>query len=70
MKTIAITGVAGFIGSNLATMLLSEGYNVVGIDNLSYGLLEQVPKEVDFIKLVKILGLDNHKIVLNFLPFE
>lgn len=34
---IIITGVAGFVGSNLAKSLLSQGYGVVGIDNFSYG---------------------------------
>jgi UDP-glucose 4-epimerase len=49
MKNILITGVAGFVGSNLADRLLREGgYNVVGIDNLSYGVREQVPPEVQF----------------------
>ena len=48
MTTIAVTGVAGFIGSNLSERLIAEGYRVVGIDNLAYGVLEQVPKEVDF----------------------
>lgn len=43
MKTIAVTGIAGFIGSNLADRLLVEGYRVVGIDNLAYGVREQVP---------------------------
>ena len=48
---ILITGVAGFIGSNLAERLLKEGYKVIGIDNLSYGVLEQVPSGVEFHKL-------------------
>jgi len=47
-KKILITGVAGFIGSNLASRLLDEGYNVVGIDNLAYGLRENVPEGVHF----------------------
>ena len=34
MKTILLTGCAGFIGSNLLIKLLSEGYYVVGLDNL------------------------------------
>jgi UDP-glucose 4-epimerase len=34
---ILITGVAGFIGSNLAHKLLESGNNVTGIDNFSYG---------------------------------
>jgi UDP-glucose 4-epimerase len=37
MPTTIITGVAGFIGSNLALRLLEEGHRVIGIDNLSYG---------------------------------
>ena len=47
-KRIAVTGVAGFIGSNLALRLIAEGHQVVGIDNLAYGVKEQVPSEVDF----------------------
>lgn len=49
-KTL-ITGVAGFIGSNLAERLIKDGHHVIGIDNLAYGVLEQVPKGVDFHKL-------------------
>lgn len=49
MKNILITGVAGFIGSNLASKLVELGeYNVIGIDNLSYGIKEQIPSGVDF----------------------
>ncbi len=48
---IVITGVAGFIGSNLAERLIKEGYQVVGIDNLSYGVQEQIPEGVEFHKL-------------------
>jgi nucleoside-diphosphate-sugar epimerase len=47
-KTIAVTGVAGFIGSNLADRLLAEGHRVIGIDNLAYGVREQIPGGVDF----------------------
>jgi nucleoside-diphosphate-sugar epimerase len=45
---IGITGVAGFIGSNLADRLLAEGYHVTGFDNLTYGVREQVPPGVRF----------------------
>ncbi|MEO1286893.1 MAG: GDP-mannose 4,6-dehydratase [Chloroflexota bacterium] len=34
---IMITGVAGFIGSNLAQHLLTQGHEIVGIDNMSQG---------------------------------
>jgi nucleoside-diphosphate-sugar epimerase len=47
-KTIAVTGVAGFIGSNLANRLLEDGYRVIGIDNLAYGVRDQVPAGVAF----------------------
>lgn len=46
--SVLITGVAGFVGSNLADRLVKEGYSVAGVDDLSAGILEQVPKEVDF----------------------
>lgn len=47
-RSILITGVAGFIGSNLADMLLREGYRVVGLDDLSQGVIEQVPEGTEF----------------------
>ncbi len=51
-KTILITGVAGFIGSNFAVRLLQEKrFRVIGIDNLAYGLKSQIPEGVEFHKL-------------------
>ena len=35
MKTVLVTGAAGFIGFNLSSRLLKEGYKVIGIDNLN-----------------------------------
>jgi UDP-glucose 4-epimerase len=43
---ILITGIAGWIGSNVAQALLSLGHEVVGIDNLSTGQREAVPQGV------------------------
>jgi len=37
MSTALITGVAGFIGSNLAAALLNRGYTVHGVDNFETG---------------------------------
>jgi len=42
MKKVAVTGGAGFIGSNLTARLVSEGYEVVVVDDLSTGLLSNV----------------------------
>jgi nucleoside-diphosphate-sugar epimerase len=45
---VVVTGVAGFIGSNLADRLLAAGHDVIGIDDLSQGVREQVPDGVAF----------------------
>jgi UDP-glucose 4-epimerase len=42
MIRVAVTGGAGFIGSNLTNRLISEGYEVVIVDDLSTGLLSNV----------------------------
>lgn len=44
---VLITGVAGFIGSNLAAELLKRNYSVVGVDNLSQGNLLNIRKIID-----------------------
>jgi UDP-glucose 4-epimerase len=45
---LLVTGCAGFIGSNLCGMLLDQGYEVAGIDNLSAGTRENIPAGVRF----------------------
>lgn len=47
-KRVLVTGVAGFIGSNLAKRLMTEGHLVRGIDNLSAGTRANVPVGCDF----------------------
>ena len=49
MEKILITGVAGFIGSQVSRRFIQEGYEVVGIDDLSNGKLENIPEAVTFI---------------------
>lgn len=39
---IAVTGVAGFIGSNLAERLIARGDEVRGLDDLSHGTLDNI----------------------------
>lgn len=43
MATVCVTGAAGFIASHLVDRLLADGHDVVGIDNLSTGRLENIP---------------------------
>ena len=45
MTRVAVTGGAGFIGSNLSRRLISAGYEVVIADDLSTGLITNVDKE-------------------------
>jgi UDP-glucose 4-epimerase len=42
VNRVGITGAAGFIGSHLCDRLLDDGYEVVGVDNLSRGTLENL----------------------------
>jgi UDP-glucose 4-epimerase len=44
---VLITGVAGFIGSNLALALLRNGFIVSGIDNMSYGNFDNMAEFFD-----------------------
>ena len=46
-KKVLVTGVAGFLGSNLLNKLLKEGHKVVGIDNLSMGSLENIGANIN-----------------------
>jgi len=70
MKNILITGVAGMIGSHLLDELLKKDYSVVGVDNLSFGKIENIEHNLEhqnfkFYKVdirdfetLKILGKD------------
>lgn len=42
MKTVLITGAAGFLGSHLCDRFIKEGYKVIGMDNLITGDLKNI----------------------------
>lgn len=69
---IIITGVAGFLGSNLAERLLKEGHEVTGIDNLSHGLLGNLDFRPDtnfdfyLADVCDFRILDKHDIIIHF----
>ena len=62
-KKVLVTGGAGFIGSHVADLFLSQGWDVTVLDDLSSGSRENVPKEArfqemsitapDFVKIVR-----------------
>jgi UDP-glucose 4-epimerase len=70
MKNVLITGVAGMIGSHLLDEMLKGDYNIIGIDNLSFGNIENISHNLDNTKFkfykvdindfetLKILGRD------------
>ena len=47
MKKVGVTGAAGFIGSHLCERLLADGYEVVGVDDLSFGSIENIAPFLD-----------------------
>ena len=71
---ILITGGAGYIGSNVANLLIDKGYKVTIIDNLITGNLSLVPSKAtlvvcdisDKIKVSKILKKKKFAAVLHF----
>lgn len=70
---VLVTGVAGFVGSNLAGALLKDGHAVVGIDNFSFGERRNIEpfledsafefREVDLASPGALEGLKADKIV-------
>lgn len=59
MSKVAVTGGAGFIGSNLVARLVSEGSEVIVVDDLSTGLLSNVENQECEFKHVSVTNYEN-----------
>ena len=55
-KRLVVTGAAGFIGSNLTDSLLEQGAEVIGIDNLFNGRLENLEDAFKYPKFEFLKG--------------
>ncbi|MBT5029956.1 UDP-glucose 4-epimerase GalE [archaeon] len=51
MKTILVTGGAGYIGSHTVHLLLENNYNVLIIDNFDNGVQKNIPENVKFYQI-------------------
>ena len=48
MKKVIVTGGAGFIGSHIVERLAKEGKEIIVIDDLSSGKLENIPEGIEY----------------------
>jgi UDP-glucose 4-epimerase len=70
IKKVLVTGGAGFIGSNLAPLLIGKGYNVTVFDNLTSGKKESLSKIRDHPNFKFIHGDIRNKEALNEALFK
>ncbi len=58
MKTVLVTGGAGFIGSHLADRLLAEGYRVISVDDLTTGRIANLSEARGYGKEFTFFNMD------------
>ena len=59
MPLSLVTGGAGFVGSHVAERLIEEGHQIVVLDDLSGGFVDNVPEGAEFVQG----SLEDHKLV-------
>ena len=65
MKKVIVTGGAGFIGSNLVDALVKDGVEVIIIDDLSTGKIENINSSATFLKH-DLSTIDNSQLITIF----
>ncbi|HIJ10713.1 TPA: NAD-dependent epimerase/dehydratase family protein [Candidatus Woesearchaeota archaeon] len=66
MTKVLITGAAGLLGANFSRYLVECGYRVVGIDNLSGGMVGSVDPRIDFYPV----DLADERVINNIFEIE
>jgi len=67
MKTVLITGIAGFLGGHVADYFIEQGWKVIGIDNLTEFELTRAKFDIQMsrehnLKFLKEIGVDFRKL--------
>jgi len=65
MNKVVVTGGAGFIGSNLVDALIQDGVEVIVLDDLSTGKVENINQEATFLKH-DLSSIDENKLIKIF----
>ena len=64
MKKVVVTGGAGFIGSNLVDELITHEIDVIVVDNLSTGKIDNINKKAIFEKH-DLSSIESDKLIIS-----